>query len=144
LEPIFDVQGQVIAWLYEQRFVIDLSNRYRAFVRDGEVWSPGRRHLGQFANGFFWEKQGKAVAFMRGASTGPSTPAPQVAPEPPRPTVPPIPPLPSLVSPVRAHSRSWSSLTFEALLGDSSFPERPERRRPGKRLGARFRGASPA
>jgi hypothetical protein len=51
LEPIFDAQGQVIAWLYEQRFVIDLSNRYRAFVRDGEVWSPERRHLGQFANG---------------------------------------------------------------------------------------------
>jgi len=112
MEPIFDRTGTVIGWLHEGRF-LDRSNLYRGFLSGEAIHSMSGNYLGKFQNGFIRDKNGKAVAFIKGASGGPILPlakVPQIPPIPPIPplkSIPSIPPIPQI--PSLAWGTDWES-----------------------------------
>lgn len=81
MEPIFNPHGKSIGWI-DNDVIYDRSNRYRAFVSDGNVFTYQGRHLGVLDNGFSRDKFGYCVAFIKGASGGPIPPIPEIAPVP--------------------------------------------------------------
>jgi len=142
MEPIFDEHGRVVAWFATRGFVLDRAGDCRAFVVNGVVFSAERRPLCAFESGYFWDTDGKAMAFVTGArqEVGPRLPVTRVPPT--RPSQPrlPVPPQAPLGTMSSLRSRSWSTRTMEALLQDTTMPLVPERRR--KRLGAAYRACA--
>ncbi len=114
-EPIFDSNGRVVGWLRGQ-LIYDLGGNSRAFLHGDCVSSNRGRHLGRMDRGFFRDRSGNAVAFLKGARGGPILPVPEVPPVPPIPAVPPVPPV-SPVPPVPpVPSLSWSPLSWARFL----------------------------
>jgi len=97
MEPLFDRNGQVVAWLDGQN--IHNLNGSHAAVLSGKgmknVNNHQGQHLGVFKNGLFRDHQGGVVAFCRGATGGPVLPVPAAPPKPPAPRVPPVPGVPA-------------------------------------------------
>jgi hypothetical protein len=142
MEPVFDSGGRQVAWLHRGQFLIDRSNVCRAFLRGRVLFSDDRRVVGDFFNGYIWDTQGEAVAFVRGATNGPTLPAPRnCAPAPPPPSVV-APTLAPVVSALPTHRMKWSALPLDTMLALRTTPPRRERRRPRGRLGASFRVAT--
>ena len=81
MEPIYDQNGRTVGWLKED-VIYDIDGTPRAFIREGAVFNYEGDYLGRLDRGFFRDRNGDAVAFMRGASGGP---VPEVAPVPPAP-----------------------------------------------------------
>ena len=111
---IFNLDGKVIGWI-DDSVVIDMNNQCRAFIDDNSVFSYNGNYLGEF-NGFFWNKNGSAVAFIEGASDGPMVPITEIEPIPPVPPIPPVSPVQSIPSVPPVHSLSWAETTFEDFL----------------------------
>jgi hypothetical protein len=139
MEPIFDSAGRPVAWLYRQQFLIDRFGVCRAFIRGRVLFSMDRRVLGEFSQGYVWDTQGEAVAFVRGASNGPVLPAPHYAGSAPIPPVVSVPVLPPVVASQPVHRIKWSLLSMDTFLALRATPQRPDRRRSPKRLGASHR-----
>jgi hypothetical protein len=139
MEAIFDAAGRPVGWLYRRQFVIDRANVCRAFLRDRVLFSPDRRVLGDFSDGYIWDRQGEAVAFVRGAIKGPTLPAPHVCPPAPIPSAVAVPALVPLVAALPSHRMKWSPLTLDTVLALRATPARRDRRSSRGRLGARFR-----
>jgi len=116
MEPIFNSRGQVVGWL-KGDLVLDRNNRYRALVRNGNVFSFRGAHLGTFDSGFFRDKSGHCVSFLKGAQGGPITPITQISPIPPIPPVAPIAPIPPIPPIPPIGSLSWSYQDWEGFLG---------------------------
>jgi hypothetical protein len=117
MEPIYNLNGCTVAWLRGD-FIYDISLKLRAFTRSGAVFTYQGRYIGQLDCGFFRDKSGHAVAFMRGATGGPVPPAPKVSscpPVPPVPSVAPVPPVPPVPP---APSSSLSNLDWEEFLSE--------------------------
>jgi hypothetical protein len=112
---IFDRHGKTAARL-DDDVIVDRANRCRAFVHEERVISYRGTDLGQFADGFFWDNSGYAVAFIEGARGGPAAPITEITPIPPIPLIPPIVPIPPIPPIPPAHSASWSAMTFETFL----------------------------
>jgi hypothetical protein len=121
MEPIFDRNGKTVGWLQDD-VVYDLNGANLAFVFRGALFSYDGRHLGSFSNKFFLDREGKAVAFIRGASGPAIPPLPSALPVPPKtdpkpmpsntatskvPTMPPV------------HSLTWSNKPWIALFAPS-------------------------
>jgi len=117
MKPIFGSQGEPVGWLIEyNKVVVDALGRCRAFCSDGGVFSYEGTYLGEFAQGYFWDRLGEAVAFIEGASDGPPLPTTETPPPAPIPGMPPIQPMVPEPPEPAAHSGRWSRLTFEAFL----------------------------
>ena len=88
-------------------------------------------YLGEFGDGYFWDRSGNAVAFVEGASEGPALPVTEVVPMPPIPSTPPAQPaVPEVGEPEvgepevgepevgepQERSGRWSEVGFEEYL----------------------------
>jgi hypothetical protein len=117
MEPIFDRDGEVVGWIFPPGGITDMDGNYRAFMVDGSVYDRGAHFLGRLHNGYFWDRDGNAVASIIGASDGPAlnrsgtipTP-PNAGPEPARPSRLPEAPHPP------AYSGKWSDVTWDEFL----------------------------
>jgi hypothetical protein len=115
MKPIFNRHGRTIGWLYNG-IIYDRSNCYRAFIRDGNIFTYSAQYLGIVYKGIFRDQRGQCIAYMDEASGDSMLPIPVIAPTPPIPTIPsatPIPPIPPQVSSVSYH---WNSLKWETFL----------------------------
>src|SRR5438105_14839201 len=116
MEPIFDRNGRPVGWLTND-VVHEHSGRARAFVDNGAVVNYRVQHLGWLDSGYFRDRAGDAVAFLRDASNGPLPPMPSVPPAPPVPTAHPVSPVPAVTPPPPAPTLNWSNLDWEHYLG---------------------------
>lgn len=118
MEPIFDRNGKTVGWLHED-VVYDLEGANLAFVFRGALFGFDGRHVGSFSNKFFLDEEGKAVAFVRGASGPNVPPMPSAIPVPPRPMTTPTPKktmTSSVPSMPPVHSLTWSNTPWVVLL----------------------------
>ena len=68
MDPIFNKNGTVVAWLYVND-ILDLGGTHRGFVHGSNVISyQNGRHLGWFEEGAFWDAQNCAIGMTRDAS----------------------------------------------------------------------------
>jgi hypothetical protein len=58
--------------------IFDRSSMHVAFTHDRAVFSYENRYLGTIEGRYFWDRRGHAVAFMEGASNGPSYSVPPI------------------------------------------------------------------
>jgi hypothetical protein len=112
---IYDRQGKTVAWLHDNA-IVDRANQCRAFIREGCVMSYHGTYLGEFADEFFWDRSGYAIAFVQGARRGPTTPITEIPPIPPIPPILPIPPMPPISPIPPPHLTSWSAMGFDDFL----------------------------
>lgn len=115
MTPIFDRNGKTVGWI-NNRYILNSANKYQAILNNNKVYAISGNYLGEFKNGYFWDKQGRAVAFIKGAKEGPIPPIPQIPPIPPVPPVPPIPSIPRIPPIPSIHTFDWSNLSFENFL----------------------------
>lgn len=123
MEPIYDRTGKVVGWFHDY-VVYDRLYRHRAFVLAdaafahrgvGAVFSYQGSYLGHVDRGFFRDRAGHAVGWIRGADGGPVLPVPETAPAPPLLPKPPMPPaVPAPPPPMP--SLSWSGVTWDDFL----------------------------
>lgn len=115
MEPIYDRNGQTVGWL-KDGVIYDRTPKPRAFIHNGAIFTYDRRYIGRFDNGYFRDRSGRSVAFIKSASGGPILPIPEIPPTPPILPIPPIAPIPP-ISPIPAMpSLSWSNLDWETFL----------------------------
>jgi len=118
MEPIFDRNGRTVGWIHED-VVYSLDGANLAFVFRGALFGFDGRHLGSFHHKFFLDEDGKAVAFVRGATSPIVPPLPSAIPVPPKAVTAPTPakmttgPVPSM-PPV--HSLTWSNKPWTVFL----------------------------
>lgn len=118
MDAIFDRHGKTIAWL-DDRNIYNLSgNQALAFISHNTVFTfRTKKHLGRFKNGFFRDKNGNAVAFIKGATGGPVTPVTQVTPSSPSYVLrPSLPSLPSIPVSYPTDTYNWSHLDWEKFI----------------------------
>lgn len=113
--PIHDKAGQVVAWLNSDD-LLDLHGVQRAFVDNGSVVAYDGRHLGTFNKGFFRDRFGAAVTFVKGASGGPVLPIPAIPPFPPFPNIAPFRPIPPIPPIFPIPLLAWSSSEWDSFL----------------------------
>lgn len=106
MQPIFNRQGQTISWIRE-RELFNLQGISIGFLNNNAVFNLQSNYKGTFTSGFFRDRNGNAVAFIRGASNGPIPPIPSIPPIPPIPNIPPIAPIPSL---------GWSQINWNEFI----------------------------
>jgi hypothetical protein len=116
MHAIFDRNGRTVGWLDDET-IRDRQMRHRAFIEGDGVFSFGGSHRGSFADGYFRDKRGDAIAFVQSATGGPMTPIPEIPPIPAIPPIAPIPPLPPIPPIAPIGSFSWSRMSWDDFLG---------------------------
>lgn len=120
MEPVFDPNGEVVAWL-NRDVIHGLNGVALVFINNHNVVSYSGLHLGFLDRGLLRDHAGDVVAFVRGAHGGPILPVPHVPPVPPVPHVPPVPPV-APVPPVRSvASLDWSQLDWHSFVCGTTF-----------------------
>lgn len=117
MEPIYDRNGRTVAWFDgEEGDVFDAAGRPIGFV-DGDGYYSYRfgQYLGEFDGGIFWDRYGRAVTFLDGATGGPLLPVLSIPPIPPIPGIPPIRPMTPVPPVAPLQSLSWSDAVFTEL-----------------------------
>ncbi|MBP2625568.1 MAG: hypothetical protein H6Q68_279 [Firmicutes bacterium] len=114
--PVFNKNGKTIAWLKDSIVFAKDGSKALAFIEQENIFSYSSKHLGIFQNGYFRDKKGDAIAFIKGASGDPFPPRPAIPPFPPRPCIPPEPPTPSVPSVSARASLAWSQTDWEAYI----------------------------
>lgn len=122
MEPIFSRDAAVVAWL-KNDVVYDMSGEPRAIVRGSAVIAYDGTYLGRIDRNFIRDPHGDAVAFMRGATNGPVTPAPRVVPTPPPTRDVVITPNVRIVAKPGPASVFWSGLDWDEFLAQQPEPE---------------------
>ncbi|WP_210149734.1 4-fold beta flower protein [Paeniglutamicibacter terrestris] len=85
MDPIFNKNGAVVAWLYGKD-ILDLGGAHRGFVNGSSVISYQKGyHLGWFEQGVFWDSQNRAIGMTRDISA--SIPRPGLSGVPGRPGI---------------------------------------------------------
>jgi hypothetical protein len=95
MNPIFDNSGKVVAWLGGAEVIYDLNGTPHAYIKNENVFDYSGFYHGRFQRGFFRDKNGNAVAFIKGAQGGPLIPLPQLPPLPPLGQLTPLPAIDS-------------------------------------------------
>ena len=116
MEPIYDRNGQVVAWFRDNE-ILSGSGQYAAFINQDSIISySGKGHLGWFEDGVFWNQNFQAVGMLRGNTSSISKPGlggvpgrPGVGGRPGRPGVPGTPGKPG-------RSNSWSATAWRDWL----------------------------
>src|SRR4051812_37321745 len=118
-DSIWDQGGNVCGWL-QGTDVYDLEGQPRAFVSRGAVFSYEGAWRGRLEYDFFWDTEGRAVAFMSQAGlkvTGGQPPLPGRAPVPPAPSLASPPPHLSVIMPGGPIQTSeWSGIDWQQFL----------------------------
>ncbi|MGO9965130.1 MAG: 4-fold beta flower protein [Acidimicrobiales bacterium] len=74
LEPLWDQNGSVVGWI-DQDDILEADGRYRAFISGDNVYAySGGQHVGWFEEGWIWDSNNDALAFVRHAIGGPARP----------------------------------------------------------------------
>jgi hypothetical protein len=115
MKPIFDYRGATVGWLDSER-VLDIQGNDLAFVRGGCVYSYLGDYLGTFDRGYFRDRHGDAVAFIKEASSGPLRPLTEIPPVPPVPPIRPVPPIPELPPIPPLPTLAWSQSSWDEFL----------------------------
>lgn len=89
VEPFFDSIDRTVGWINNDN-ILDIIAQIRAFIHNGKVISYIGNYLREFSNGYFWDRNGDAVAFIHGATGSPLLPIPEIAQITPLPPIPPI------------------------------------------------------
>ena len=113
---IYDRRGRVVGWIVDGSDIFSRANHYIGFVEDTNVFNRRAGYLGEFDDGFFRDRNGRAVAFVDGATHGPITPVTQIPPISPIHPITPVRPVTPVtpVSPV--NSLSWSPIAFNEFI----------------------------
>ena len=80
--PIFNRKGKVVGWLHEKN-IYGPGGKHLAFIKKENVYNHRGEHKGFFLDNFLKDSEGKAVAFIEGATGGPLLPETKKAPIPP-------------------------------------------------------------
>jgi hypothetical protein len=120
MEPIFDVRGETVGWLNRGK-VYSTAGRPRALIRSGAVFSFATVHLGWFGDGFFRDRDGAAVAWIRRVTGGPATPPPGLATPCPYLQFAMPPTMVSLTPPRPLPEPRWSDLAWDDFLGPDAL-----------------------
>lgn len=115
MKPIFNRHGRTIGWL-DNGIIYDRKNCYRAFIRNGNIFTYEALHLGIVDEGIFRDKKGFCIAFMDDAFADPMLPIPEITPNPPVLTTPPATPIPPTPPKVSSVSYYWNPLKWEVFL----------------------------
>ena len=115
MKPIFNRHGRTIGWLYNG-VIYDRKNSYRAFIRDGNLFTFDSQHLGIIYKGIIRDKRGRCIAYMDDASADPMLPIPGITPTPPILKIPPATPIPHKPSKILSASYYWNPLKWEEFL----------------------------
>lgn len=116
MEPIYDRRGRAVAWL-NGNTLFDPAGGAVAFLSGSALFTHRPRYLGRLDRGFFRDAQGRAVAFLSGASDGPPLPVTTLAPVPPIPAVAPAPPATAPAPVAPACGLDWSVLSWDGYIG---------------------------
>ncbi|QEC78190.1 4-fold beta flower protein [Mucilaginibacter ginsenosidivorax] len=115
---VYNKAGVVIGWIQNSIIFNYEGSKALAFIDKQDVFAFGgnNTYLGRFHNGFFRDKAGNAVAWVRGASDGPITlpPLDRVAPIF-MPVIKPITPIIVTITPIETYS--WSNLSWADFMG---------------------------
>ena len=115
MTPIFNRHGATISWI-RGRELFNLQGRSIGFLNNDAVFNLQANYKATFTNGFFRDRNGSVVAFVRGATNGPIPPIPNIPPIPPIPNIPPIHPIPP-IPPIRPiPSLRWSSIDWNSFI----------------------------
>jgi len=116
VQPVFDKDGDCVAWLSE-RTLFTPDGGPLGFIDGHAVFAFDGSHRGWYDDGYLWDGDGRAVAFLVSAFGGPLKPFPKAVPPVPEPVIPPAPPLPREAgTPPGLHRDGWSSLRFADLV----------------------------
>lgn len=116
MQAIFDPTGRTVAWL-KNEFIFSLNGKQvLGHVRSANVWSVKNEWLGFFISGFFRDQQGDAVAFVKGAHGGPSTPVTKVTPSSPVTVLTPVLSIPGPGKSAPTGTNRWSAQTWESFI----------------------------
>ena len=115
MEPIYDRQGNVIAWQNKSN-IYHLNGAHAAVINGENVYGQNGNHLGVFKGGLFRDHQGGVVAFQSGAKGGPILPITSIPPIPPIPSIPPIPAIPSIPPIPAIPSLGWSAGDWQRFI----------------------------
>lgn len=115
MEPIYNRQGQVIAWLNDSN-ICHLNGAHAAVINGENVYGQRGQHLGIFKGCLFRDHQGGVVGFESGATGGPILPIPLIPPIPPIPSIPPIPAIPSIPPITAIPSLGWSAIDWQQFI----------------------------
>lgn len=113
MEPVFDSKGRAIAWLDGDGIAYSLRGRPVAFLADDGVITYSGRFAGWLRNGYFLDRAGRVVGFLKTArGAGPLLPITVIPPLPPIPGIPPIRPLPPIPPIPLIPLLAWSPMTW--------------------------------
>ncbi len=117
MDPVFDKKGKVVGWFRTDGAIVDRFGHYRAFVSNGAVFDYHSHFLGGLQDGYFRDRDGKAVGFLPGAKEGPPLPRTGTVPPPlvtgPEPVRPAKPLVPRRMP---AYSKKWSEIDWDDFL----------------------------
>src|SRR3954469_8660665 len=82
MDAIWDRNGQHVGWWDRSSGALfdSQGQKHIGFAANGGVYSVSGQHKGLFDDGFFKDDQGNPVAFVEGATGGPSLPPTGMAP----------------------------------------------------------------
>lgn len=115
MEAIYGPRGDVAAWWNVDHFVA-LSGATIGWLRGDAVFALNGAHAGYFTDGLFRDNRGDAVAFVSGATGGPTKPVRHVRPVQPVRHVRPVRPVFHMKNVRAVRSLSWSRLSFTQYL----------------------------
>jgi len=121
VEPIFDRSGRAVAWLRNDVVFDRASHRYVAFLqgRHDDMFNYEGRYLGRLKRGYVRDRQGDAVAFLKGARSGPVLPVYSDSAVLPVPLAPPVSPGPLRAPEAATPTLNWSQLNWVQFLAGS-------------------------
>lgn len=112
MEPIYGHRGDVVAWLEDDEVIRNLRGAVIGWLYETAVHGRRGQHAGYFDDGLFRDNHGAVVAWVDGATGGPTKPVKRVRPVQPVREVRPVRSV-RQVRQVRAvRSRSWSRLSI--------------------------------
>jgi len=113
--PLYNRNGQVVAFLLNGDRVVSRSGASVAWIRNGSIYDYSGKHLAWWEKDHVRDRNGAVMYWQRGASTGLVHPIPQIPPIPPIPSIPPIKPIPA-IPPIKPLRRlAWSSSSLPGL-----------------------------
>jgi hypothetical protein len=114
--PVFDRKGWGVGWILNN-VLFDNGGMAQAFIKNDGVFRFDGGYLGQVEDGFFRDRSGDVVGWLKGATGGPLLPTTLSSGEPPSIARVPTIPLDDLVAAKPASpSLSWSKLDFTQYL----------------------------
>lgn len=115
MEPLYNSAGHVCAWIKGDT-IRDRDGTVVAFVRGEHIFTTRGRTIGRLHQGDIRDKRGNIVAWLNGATGGPSRPVRSVTPVKPIAGVTPVRPVEPVAPVWPVPSLGWSSQSWGAFI----------------------------